>query len=93
MPQSLPEPRLFSPELPREVIKTTAQWLKSGFYTNIVLQGQEITELAYQPLKCAKSYRLMVGHQNLSIPPGEKVLFDEIRYFFYITNRADLTVE
>ena len=35
----------------------------------------------------------MVRRKNLSIQPGEKGLCDEIRYFFYITNRADLTVE
>ena len=35
----------------------------------------------------------MVGRKNLSIQPGEEALFDELRYFFYITNRADLTVE
>ena len=35
----------------------------------------------------------MVGRKNLSIQPGEEALFDELRYFFYITNWADLTVE
>ena len=35
----------------------------------------------------------MVVRKNLSVQRGEKVLFDEVRYFFYITNREDLTVE
>jgi hypothetical protein len=34
----------------------------------------------------------VVVRKNLSIQQGEKVLFEEVRYFFYITNREDLTV-
>ena len=60
---------------------------------NIVLKGEDMAESAYQPGKCAQSYRLVVGRKNLSIQPGEEALFDELRYFFYITNWADLTVE
>ncbi len=33
------------------------------------------------------------GRKNISVQKGEVVLFDEIRYFFYITNRRDLTKE
>ena len=35
----------------------------------------------------------MVLHKNLSIERGEDVLFDDIRYFFFITNDRDLTPE
>ncbi len=31
--------------------------------------------------------------KNISVQKGEQVLFDEIRYFFYITNRVDYTGE
>jgi hypothetical protein len=30
---------------------------------------------------------------NISRSRGEQVLFDEVRYFFYITTRTDLTIE
>ena len=33
----------------------------------------------------------MIVRKNLSVEKGEAVLFDEIRYFFYITTRTDLT--
>ena len=43
-------------------------------------------EFEYQPVKCRRSYRIVVLRKNLSIEKGEDVLFDDIRYFFYITN-------
>jgi hypothetical protein len=34
---------------------------------------------------------MVVIRKNLSIERGENVLFDDIRYFFYITTRRDIT--
>ena len=31
----------------------------------------------------------MILRKNISVQKGEKALFDEVRYFFYITNRTD----
>ena len=55
-------------------------------YENIRLQSEETAEFDYRPTKCNKSYRIVVLRKNLSVEKGEKVLFDDIRYFFYITN-------
>jgi len=55
-------------------------------YENIRLQSEDVAEFAYQPTKCNKTYRIVVLRKNLSVERGEKVLFDDIRYFFYITN-------
>lgn len=60
-------------------------------YKNIELKGEELAEFEYQPGACKKSYRMIVLKKNLSIKRGEKVLIDEIRYFFYITNDRDRT--
>ena len=62
-------------------------------YENKVLIGEDIAEIDYQPLKCSHSYRLIIVRKNISVQKGEQVLFDEIRYFFYITNRIDYTGE
>jgi hypothetical protein len=62
-------------------------------YTNLVLKGEDVAEFSYQPVKCKQAYRLVVVRKNLSVQKGETVLFDEVRYFFYLTNREDLTVE
>jgi len=55
-------------------------------YENIRLQSEDLGEFDYRPTKCNKTYRIVVLRKNLSVERGEKVLFDDIRYFFYITN-------
>ena len=55
-------------------------------FDNIRLNGEEVAEFAYRPTACSKTYRMVVVRKNLSRRKGEKMLFDEIRYFFYITN-------
>jgi hypothetical protein len=58
-------------------------------FKNQKLVGEDVAEIEYQPGKCAKKYRIVILRKNLSVQAGEKALFDEIRYFFYITNRSD----
>ena len=45
-----------------------------------------MAEFDYSPTTCRKTYRVIVLRKNLSVEKGEHVLFDDIRYFFYITN-------
>ena len=58
-------------------------------FRNQKLVGEDIAEIDYQPLKCGKKYRLVIVRKNISVQKGEQALLDEIRYFFYITNRKD----
>ena len=58
-------------------------------FKNHKLEGEDWAELDYQPLKCGRKYRLIILRKNISVQKGEKVLFEEVRYFFYITNRKD----
>ena len=58
-------------------------------FTNMVLVGEDIAEIEYEPVKCKRKYRVVIVRKNISVQQGEKALFDEIRYFFYITNRKD----
>jgi len=55
-------------------------------YMNKKLVGESIAEFDYQPNKCGLSYRLVVVRKNISVQRGEQVLFEDIKYFFYITN-------
>ena len=55
-------------------------------YKNIRLQSEQVAEFDYRPVKCQQPYRMVVVRKNLSVEQGEAVLFDDIRYFFYITN-------
>jgi len=62
-------------------------------YKNIRLTGEAVAEVPYRPLKCAGEYRLIILKKNLSVEKGENVLFQNIRYFFYITNIEELSTE
>jgi hypothetical protein len=55
-------------------------------YKNIRLVSEDVAEFDYQPGKCQQAYRMVVVRKNLSVEQGEAVLFDDVRYFFYITN-------
>lgn len=56
-----------------------------GFDT-LRLQSEEVAEFNYQPSACREMYRMIVVRKNISKEKGETHLYDEIRYFFYITN-------
>jgi len=55
-------------------------------FKNIKLDSEEFAEFLYQPTACGETYRMVVIRKNLSVEKGEQVLFDDVRYFFYITN-------
>lgn len=62
-------------------------------FKNIRLNSEEVAEFDYQPSACKKTYRIVVVRKNLTIESGEDALFDDIRYFFYITNRREVPAE
>jgi hypothetical protein len=62
-------------------------------FENIVLQSEQVAEFAYRPTACRKLYRLVAVRKNLSVEKGEQVLFDDIRYFFYISNDTGASME
>lgn len=82
----LTEPRTKPDRIKEQIVRDKG-------YKNIVLKGESVAQIDYQPLKCERSYRLVILRKNLSVQRGEQELFEEIRYFFYITNRKDLKVK
>jgi DDE family transposase len=58
-------------------------------FKNIVLQSEDVAEMPYRPVACRKTYRLIVVRKNLTVAKGELRLFDDYRYFFYLTNDQD----
>jgi hypothetical protein len=62
------------------------QIVRQRQFKTIRLQSEDVAEFDYQPVACRKSYRMVVVRKNLSIEKGEQRLFDEVRYFFYLTN-------
>jgi hypothetical protein len=55
-------------------------------YENIRLVSEDVAQFDYRPCGCKCFYRVVVVRKNLSVEKGELTLYDDIRYFFYITN-------
>jgi len=79
----------------RYTVKTTPRGAREDHKTPIViarlfetirLKGEEVAEFDYRPVACRKSYRVVVLRKRLSREKGQLVLFEDYRYFFYITN-------
>ena len=45
-----------------------------------------MAEFAYRPRACKRDYRIIALRKNLSVEKGGQWLFDDYRYFLYITN-------
>jgi Transposase DDE domain group 1 len=62
-------------------------------YENIQLLEEMVAEFAYRPTACTKSYRMIVLRKRVEVNKGQLRLFEEYRYFFYITNDRTMTAE
>jgi hypothetical protein len=60
-------------------------------FQNIRLQTEQVAEFDYRPTLCEKTDRVVVVRRNLSVEKGESVLFDDVRYFFYLTNDREMS--
>jgi hypothetical protein len=69
------------------------QVVKQREFKNLRLTGEDVAEFVYRPTACRKDYRVVVLRKNLSVEKGERMLYDEIRYFFYITNDRQWSAE
>jgi hypothetical protein len=47
---------------------------------------EEVAEFHYRPTACAKTYRMIVLRKTITHDVRQMTLFEEYRYFFYITN-------
>ena len=55
-------------------------------YKNLVLQAEHVAEFEYQPTACDRSYRMIVVRKTIDEMKGQKLLIEDVRYLFYITN-------
>jgi hypothetical protein len=55
-------------------------------YENLILKAEAVAEFAYQPTACTQPYRMVVLRKTITVAIGALRLFDEVRYFFYLTN-------
>ena len=80
------EPRAKAPRIKEALVRFKG-------YLNKKLVGESVAEFNYQPNKCGREYRLLVVRKNISVQKGEAVLFEDIKYFFYITNHTEYSPE
>jgi Transposase DDE domain group 1 len=87
---------------PRYTIKTAprqqpervkAEVVRERGFKTIHLLEEMIAEFDYQPIACKKSYRMIVLGKRLATDEGQMRLFEEYRYFFYITNDRNMSAE
>jgi len=62
-------------------------------FKNYVLQWEDIAEFEHKPDKCTKAYRMIALRKRISVEKGQDKLFEEYRYFFYITNDRNSTAK
>ena len=72
-------------------VNVKRQVIRRREFEHLELQSEQVAEFEYQPTACQRPYRLVVIRKNISHEKGDKVLFDEIRDFFYITNDREAT--
>jgi hypothetical protein len=73
--------------------KVKEQIVRDNDYQNIRLRSEDVAEFVYQPTRCKRQYRLSVVRKNLSVERGEHVLFDDVRYHFYVTGDDEMPAE
>ncbi len=69
-------------------VNVKRQIIRQRGYVHLELEHEDVAEFAYQPTACDRGYRMIVVRKNITKEQGETALFDEIRYFFYISNDA-----
>ena len=62
-------------------------------FRNVRLFSEMVSEFRYQPGACGRAYRIVVVCKNLTVSEGQQLLFDDLRYFFYITNDGSSSAE
>lgn len=70
---------------------TKRQIVKQREYLNLELNHEDVAVFTYRPGKCRRDYQVVALRKNISRSRGENVLFEEIRYFFYITTYTNKT--
>ena len=74
-------------------INSKQRIVKKREMADIQLVGEYVSEFEYSPIRCDKTYRLVVVWKDLEHHRGQQKLFDDTLCFFYITNDWELPAE
>jgi hypothetical protein len=70
----------------RRSVNVKKQVVKRLKFKKIQTEAEYFCHFTYRPVKCEKTYRMIVLRKTLKVVKGDMDLFDDVRYFFYITN-------
>jgi hypothetical protein len=73
--------------------RVKAEIVRERGFKTIHLLEEMIAEFDYRPVACNRNYRVIVLRKRLGIDRGQLRLFEEYRYFFYITNDRTKSAE
>lgn len=59
-------------------------------FKNLITKWEDVAEFDYRPTACKKAYRIVVLRKKLAVKMGQDVLWEEYRYFFFISNDREL---
>lgn len=62
-------------------------------FKNLVLQWEDVAQFEHRPDLCKQSFRVVALRKRISVEQGQQKLFEEYRYFFYITNDRTSSAE
>jgi hypothetical protein len=87
------EPRKIKTQPREKPENVKAQVVERRKFKNLKTECEHVAEFEYRPGKCQKPYRMIVLRKTIKVLKGQCQLFDDIRYFFYITNDDKKSVE
>jgi len=70
----------------RRPVNVKQQIVIAKNFENLRLEREDLAEMPYTPAACEKSYRLVVLRKTIAVERGQQRLFDEVRWFFYLSN-------
>jgi hypothetical protein len=100
--EQLPESAFSYLERPEAPIKTVPRQrperhkpriVRDRGFETIHTLSETVAEFSYQPTACKRAYRVTVLRKHLATDKGQLRLFEEYRYFFFITNDRMMTAE
>ncbi len=80
--RATPQPVSESPRRPAQIL---LQGGRRGFQ-NLRLRAEHVAEIRYRSGKCNRDYRLIITRKTIDVHCAQEKLWEEYRYFFYITN-------
>jgi hypothetical protein len=72
--------------------KIKEQIVRQREFETLTRTREDVAEVAYRPVACQRTYRLIVVRQTIAVEKGQTRLFDEIRYRFTLSNDRKASV-